>query len=84
MKHLPSSWRLSDRVRHRNGRHGAIEGIFAGTVALVFWEDQRPPSYEALKDLSKVMPGKPETPAGSEQLTGATLRRRSFSPERHS
>ena len=74
MKHLPSSWRLSDRVRDRNGRQGAVEGIFAGTVALVFWEDQGPPSYEALRDLSKVMPEKPargSPPAGSRQLTGA-------------
>ena len=69
--------RLGDRVRDRNGRHGAVEGIFAGTVALVFWEDQGPPSYEALADLSKVMPEKPERgsppagPAGSRQLTGA-------------
>jgi hypothetical protein len=74
MKHLPSSWRLGDRVRYRNGRHGAVEGIFAGSVALVFWDDQGPPSYEALKDLSKVMPEKPERespPAGSRQFTGA-------------
>jgi hypothetical protein len=73
MKHSPSSWRLSDRVRDRNGRQGAVEGIFAATVALVFWDDQGPPSYEALRDLSKVMPQKPESgslPAGS-RLTGA-------------
>jgi hypothetical protein len=65
MKHLPSTLRVGDRVRHRNGRHGGLDGIFADTVALVFWEDQGPPSYESLDDLSKLTPEKSQCAAQS-------------------
>ena len=45
--------RQGDRVRHDDGRAGVLDGIFAGAVAYVRWDNDRP-AYESIQKLSKV------------------------------
>ena len=59
--------RRGDRVRHRDGHYGTLDGVFADTVAFVYWEDQRLPSYERITHLSKAKTVAAERRAPSKQ-----------------